>query len=478
MSQKNVSRRAFLRTGALGAGAAVLAACQPKVVEVEKVITREVEKVVKETIIVEGTPQVVEKTVKEVVQEVVTATPGPKERVTIHATGYGEIDQWEFTRALAAEKLPDIDFILDENPWGNSGWDSYADNVVTRIAGGEKLDVVGIAIEGMPLLAHKKVIRELDPFIAADAEARADIEDDFHPTVLKVLQWENKQMLMPQGWNNMMIWYNRALFEEKGVPFPSADWTWEDFVETSIALTDVQGTPDDVYGYSFWFSGFGMAPWYFNNDTHALTPDWKDSNMLDPKVAETLQYLKDLIWKHKVAPDPIGWDEGAQFHAGHQAMRGCGSWCRTAAKNAGFTDYGLQLFPHNAGPLRTVVGMGGFGVTTLSENPTEAWDVVKLLVSYEQQLDRAGGNEVPSRRSVAESSEFLDSFPTADGRASYESPDYAACVPSPPNFNIVDPLLMRYYTKIWNGEMEVAEAVTACHEELQMEMDKLKDSYS
>ena len=39
---------------------------------------------------------------------------------------------------------------------------------------------------------------------------------------------------------------------------------------------------------------FAMHAWFFNNDTCVLTDDWKDSNMQDPKVAETLQFLADL----------------------------------------------------------------------------------------------------------------------------------------------------------------------------------------
>ena len=63
MSHKKVSRRQMLKgLGAAVAGTA-LAACQPKTVIVEK----EVEKIVKETVMVEGTPKVVEKVVKETV---------------------------------------------------------------------------------------------------------------------------------------------------------------------------------------------------------------------------------------------------------------------------------------------------------------------------------------------------------------------------------------------------------------------------
>ncbi|MBN1316069.1 MAG: ABC transporter substrate-binding protein, partial [Anaerolineales bacterium] len=59
----------------------ILAACStptPEVVEVEKEVTKEVK--VLETVIVEGTPQVIEKEVTKVVETVVTATPEPVEK--------------------------------------------------------------------------------------------------------------------------------------------------------------------------------------------------------------------------------------------------------------------------------------------------------------------------------------------------------------------------------------------------------------
>ena len=47
---------------------------------------------------------------------------------------------------------------------------------------------------------------------------------------------------------------------------------------------------------------------------------------------------------------------------------------------------------------------------------------------------------------------------------------------SPPNFNLIEPILDRHYSTIWNGEKTVEEAVQLAHEELQAEMDKLKEA--
>jgi len=63
MAKKRMARRDFLTLAGLATAGTALAACQPKIVEVTKVV----EKVVKETVMVAGTPQVVEKVVKETV---------------------------------------------------------------------------------------------------------------------------------------------------------------------------------------------------------------------------------------------------------------------------------------------------------------------------------------------------------------------------------------------------------------------------
>jgi len=87
----------LLVTVSLVAAGAGCATPTPEVVEkvVEKVVTQVVKETVKETVIIEGTPQVVEKEVTKVVEveKVVTATPAPKEAVTLVVAAsvqYGE----------------------------------------------------------------------------------------------------------------------------------------------------------------------------------------------------------------------------------------------------------------------------------------------------------------------------------------------------------------------------------------------------
>lgn len=398
-----------------------------------------------------------------------------QEAAQIIATTSMPVNTFDKTLERAKEQLSNVNLEVNANGWGNGGWDGYSDTLLTRIAGGEQIDVIMIAIEGLGLLSAKNVLVPLDEFITADPSAQDVLENDVHITLREMLQVDGKQMEYPFSWNNMVTYYNTAIFEEEGIEPPSAEWTWEDFLEASTKLSRVSGGADDRYAYSFWGSGmFGMCSWFFNNDTSPLTADWSASNLLDPKVAETVQFLADLILEHKVAPNPSGWDEGAQFLAGNLVMRTCGRWCISGLLEADFTTYDLQYQPHRAGSLKTVAGTDGWGVSSSSQNPQAAWDVVKLLSGPEASLDmvQLGGN-IPALRSVAEKSEFAEYGP-ANTKIFYESLDFAATVPSPTNFNIIEPILNRHYATIWNGEKSVEEALQAAHDELQPEMDKLQ----
>jgi multiple sugar transport system substrate-binding protein len=448
---RRLSRREMLRLSAIAFGGVVVTACG-------------------------AAPQAATDTNTQATDSDATAAPPAPAQVTIVATSHMGVPTFESAMAQLKEQHPNIDLRVTQTVI-QGGWSGYADTIITQIAGGEQLDALMIAIEGLGLLSSKRILRPLDEFISVDSEASDMINNDVHKTLREMMQYDGKQMEFPFSWNNMVMYYNTKIFEDEGIDPPGKDWTWNDFLSVSDRIANVSGSAEDRYAYSFWGSGmFGMSAWLFNNDTSVLTPDWQDSNMLDPKVAETLQFLADLILKHKVAPNPTGWEEGAQFHAGHLAMRTCGRWCIGGSMEEQFTTYDLQYQPHKAGPLKTVVGTDGWGMATVSRNPNEAWQVVKAFSGKEasRSMVKLGGN-IPALRSIAEEPEFRE-FGPPNTAIFYESLDVAATVPSPNNFNLIEPIMNRHLSTIWNGESSVEAAVQAAHEELQAEMDKLKQA--
>ncbi len=141
------------------------------------------------------------------------------------------ITQWDPAVARAKEQLPNIDLNLTMTDISQGGWAGYSDNIVTLIAGGEQLDVIMIAIEGLGLLTGKKILAPLDDFLASDTAAKELLEKDVHPTLRTMLQVDGKQMEYPFSWNNMVTYYNTKIFEDKGVEAAGPDWTWDQFLD-------------------------------------------------------------------------------------------------------------------------------------------------------------------------------------------------------------------------------------------------------
>ncbi len=46
------------------------------------------------------------------------------------------------------------------------------------------------------------------------------------------------------GTNGYVLFYNKTLFDEAGVGYPTMEWTWDDFVEAAKALTKVRRRQD------------------------------------------------------------------------------------------------------------------------------------------------------------------------------------------------------------------------------------------
>lgn len=442
------SRRQVIRRGALACVSALVAACAPRV----------------ETVVVQGTPQAVEK--------VVTPTTAPKGTVVVKAITPFVLTRFDAAVKRISEQVPGVKVEL--TTVNGQGFTNQIEPIITTIAGGEQLDVVHLSIEGVARLGYY-ILRALEPFLELDPKAKQDLVDGVNPVLTNMLTYHGKLLGIPFSWNNMVIYYNTKMFKEKGIDPPTRDWSWDQFLEACLKIAGVKGTKDDVYAYSFSGGGmFGMCSWFFANGVSPLTDDLRDSNMMDPRIAETLQFLADLILKYKVAPNPTGWNEMGQFHSGHLAMRTCGRWCVADSLAEKLVDYDIQYQPLKSGSVKTVASTDGWGITTMARFPEQAWEVVKQFSGRETSMDMVNaGQNIPALKSVAETKEFLSIGPANSGLW-YDSVQYARALPAPINFGVIEPLLNRHFGTIWSAEKTVKEAVEAAHNELQAEMDKIK----
>ncbi len=72
-------------------------------------------------------------------------------------------------------------------------------------------------------------------------------EDIMGPSIEKTMNINGDYYAIPYCNNINMVWFNKKMFDEAGVAYPSEGWTWEDFRQTAIKLTHGEGA-DKVYG--------------------------------------------------------------------------------------------------------------------------------------------------------------------------------------------------------------------------------------
>jgi multiple sugar transport system substrate-binding protein len=348
----------------------------------------------------------------------------------------------------------------------SSGWGDYVTKVLSQFNAGNAYDVYGTAIETYQSFEARGLFLPLDDYIAKNPSYA-----DFDQNLFKYSSYKGKTYFVPIGWNNIMINYNRKLFKAAGVDYPKQGWTWNDFREIAKKLTvrDAAGNVTQ-YGYEVPNQNFFVQPWFLSNGTSPINADWTASNMLDPKVSETLQFLHDLIHVDKVSPIPGKDTMDNQFFAGQVAMISRGRWIVHNVQTAGM-DMDIAIPPGKENDY-TVLGFGGYAVSKTAKNPELAEALIGELTSGDTQKEEAAlGGSVPGRKSAAETPEFLAFPPSAP--LYYQTLPHTKPVPSPANFQEVEKIFIRNYIAMMADEISIPEGVKKADQELNDSFKRL-----
>ncbi|MDQ0468515.1 ABC transporter substrate-binding protein [Labrys wisconsinensis] len=364
------------------------------------------------------------------------------------------------------KRYPNVTVDISMDPISN-GWGDYVTRVISEFNAGSAADVYGTAIETFRAFSSRGLWLGLNDFVSANSGF-----SDFAPSLFAYGSYKGEIHYIPIGWNNIMINYNRALFDKAGIAYPKRGWTWQEFREVAKALT-VKDSAGNVsqFGYEVPNQNFFVQPWFFTNGTGVLNDDWTASNMLDPKVAESLQFLHDLIHVDGVSPIPGKEMMDNQFMAGQVAMISRGHWIVQNAK-ANKVNMDIAIPPSKESDT-TVIGFGAYAVSKATEHPDLAKALVLELTSEETQKEEGEkGGGVPGRKSAAETPTFLSFPPSA--ALYYQTLPHTKAVPSPANFQEVEKIFIRNYTAMMAGEISIADGCKQADGELNESFARLR----
>lgn len=284
------------------------------------------------------------------------------------------------------------------------GSGQYAPKLLMMHVTGSVPDVVTLDASSAAVFIDNNVLWDLVPFIENDGGIDLD---DYFENVVKIARRGDALYAIPLDFTPMVMYYNKRLFDEAGVPYPREGWTWDDFLETARKLTVFpEGARSPAqYGFNFENAMPLWVLWLWTNGADVLDPEGKRAGGYfdGPKSVEAVRFLVDLMTKHRVAPHlkesaAAGVD---LFRSGRAAMDLKGHWMMIDYRADGI-DFGVVGLPTNNGARVTVVYEAGLAITRKAKHPELAWEYIKFMTSEQVQVRRvASGLAISANREAA-----------------------------------------------------------------------------
>lgn len=138
------------------------------------------------------------------------------------------------------EKHPNIKVIPEFSPF-----DGYFDKLNTQLASGTAPDLFTLGSNILEY-ATRDVLLDITPYVGNEVDT-----SKISPQLINVNTFDGKLRGISIGANSTAILANTALFEKAGLPLPTKEWTWDDFVKIN---EQIAATGKDIYG-SYDYSG-------------------------------------------------------------------------------------------------------------------------------------------------------------------------------------------------------------------------------
>lgn len=227
---------------------------------------------------------------------------------------------------------------------------------------------------------------------------------DFWPRLLAAYTYDGKVYGLPTDLDLQLVFYNRDLFDQAGVPYPKPGWTWQDYRTLARSLTQGEGA-GKVYGCTTPGKALAlMYAWSYGGDL--IDADKMVAAVDSPIGTQAMSFLNDLLVTDKSAPLPN--TEGVGMDNGRIAMGTYGPWAAWYI----FRDvqFKWDVVPVPRGDEEAVLAWGSvMGVFNSSRNKDAAIRFMEWFLSPEMQLQRAiDWAWFPPGRAATEMDGFMD----------------------------------------------------------------------
>lgn len=355
-----------------------------------------------------------------------------------------EIDAWTHISEMVTEAYPEVSVTFETASFGD-----YFTKLAAQSSSGEAACVVGM--QSLFLPGFKDALTPL-----AELEEFGIDLSEFDESIAQGMNLEGEQYAIPYDFGPANVYYNKTMFEDKGVPLPTPEWTTEDFLAAAKSLTG-----DGTYGFGALPYPDFVVPFQLSEYGSRFIAEDGGLKMTEPDFESTMQWYVDLVRKEKVAPEvpatsDVNWAVN-QFQNGRVAMVLDGPWDLINLKTTSDFELGIAQIPAGAAGSQTSAHGSGFGISSSCKNREAALKALSVITGPEAAEYLAEeGRAFPAR--TAQQSTWFETadMPGAEDvlRATLETASPARATENWPEFTQA---FLQYGVQVMNGEMTVSE---------------------
>ena len=162
--------------------------------------------------------------------------------------------------------------------------EDYSEWLAGQILMGTEPDLYFVLPEDFNLLVSSGALACLEERIAWDPGFDRSV---YYEPCLRSGQFGGKQYALPHESVPTIMFVNKTLLEDSGIPMPDNDWTWEDFYSICQQVTNVEQRRYGVYGYT-WLDAM------YANGASLFSEDGRSCYLAQDNVLEAVQFARRL----------------------------------------------------------------------------------------------------------------------------------------------------------------------------------------
>lgn len=326
----------------------------------------------------------------------------------------------------------------------------YFTQMQTRVVGGTAPDCYELNIENFASYANNGVLAEITGVDLSSLDE----------TALSAFNVNGTQYGLPGNFSNVVLVYNKDLFDQANLEYPTSDWTQEDVQKAAEAISALG---DDIYGYyqPLTYNEFYKACAQFGGSL--LNEDRTEFTINSPENVAAAQMMADRVLVSNVQPTEVqmgGMGDWDLFMSGRLGMIPTGIWAFQTFTDGCDFEWDITIEPGQE-QKATHFFSNGLVINAESENKEAAATWITWLASSPTaaQIRIEAGWDLPAVNDQETLSSYLDITPPENRQAVFDSLDYLVVPPVIEDYALMSDIIGECLSAAANGSMTVQEAL-------------------